>query len=302
MVLDTHAHCWGPPTADHPWTNPQIVGGDDEYASGDFLADFTVDLVYTDDKLVRDMDKAAIDEAVVVGYPINPWTDNYYTIKAVENYDRLTAVTMIDQFADDAVETLEEHASTDGVVGIRLGAGCPYDEMWSNFDPTVDWLLDAIDETEFWETARDLNVPIHIWSLPPQIDQVLEFVETYPDLTYVLDHHLYIRGDVRPGDEPFQRLARLAEYDTVAVKVSGVVTLSDREFPYPDKHDHLIWMLETFGRERVTWGSDWPNESNDASYCETLNWLHHVDELSDKDREWITEKSFKRHVDWNQHA
>ena len=302
MVLDTHAHCWGPPTAEHPWTNPQIVGGDDEYASGDFLQDFTVDLVYTDDKLVRDMDKVVVDEAVVVGYPINPWTDNHYTVKAVENHDRLTAVVMIDQFADDAVDRLESLMAVDGVVGIRLGAGCPYDEMWANFDPAVDWLLDAIDEVAFWEAVERLNAPVHIWSLPAQIPQVREFIDTYPELTYVLDHHLYIRGDVRPDDEPFQELGTLAAYENVAVKASGVVTLSDEPFPYPDKHDHLVWMLETFGRDRVVWGSDWPNESNAASYVETLNWLRHVDELSNKDFDWITDRSFKRHIDWDYHT
>lgn len=238
----------------------------------------------------------------MVGYPINPWTDNYYTVKAAEEHDRLTAVVMIDQFADDAIDTLYELMGIDGVVGIRLGAGCPYEQMWSNFDPTADWLPDAIDEVEFWEAAEALDAPVHIWSLPPQIEQVLEFVEAYPDLTYVLDHHLYIRGDVRPRDDPFRRLARLAEFETVAVKVSGVVTLSEQPFPYVDKHDHLIWMLVTFGRKRVTWGSDWPNESNAARYVETLNWLHHVDERSKQDFKWITERSFKRHIDWNKHV
>jgi predicted TIM-barrel fold metal-dependent hydrolase len=302
MVLDTHAHCWGPPTAEHPWTNPQIVGGEDEFASGDFLADFSVDLVYTDDKLVRDMQKVVVDEAVVVGYPINPWTDNYYTVKAVENNDELTAVVMIDQFADDAIEKLEQLMGTDGVVGIRLGVGCPYDEMWSNFDPSANWLPEAAEEEEFWAAVEALDAPVHIWSLPAQIDQVIDFVDRYPELTYVLDHHLYIRGDVRPGDEPFEELGKLAAYDNVAVKVSGVVTLSDERFPYPDKHDHLVWMLETFGRERVAWGSDWPNESNAASYVETLNWLRHVDQLSEQDFEWITGRSFKRHIAWDRHA
>lgn len=296
MVFDTHVHCWGPPSAEHPWTNPQIVGGSDEYASGDFLEDFTVDVVYTAEKLLADMDRVVVDEAVVVGYPICPWTDNWYTVKAVREHDPLYGVVMIDQFADDAVETLEELMSVEGIVGFRLGAGCPYDEMWQKFDPTVDWLLDAIDEEEYWAAARDLDAPVHIWTLPPQLDQVVEFVDAYPDLTYVLDHHSYIRGDVRPGEEPFERLAELADYDTVLVKASGVVTLSNEEYPYRDKHDHVTWLVDTFGRERVAWGSDWPNESNDATYLETLTWLEHVNGLSDRDVEWLTERSYRRHV------
>jgi hypothetical protein len=33
-----------------------------------------------------------------------------------------------------------------------------------------------------------------------------------------------------------------------------------------------------------------------STYEETIAWLEHVDELSDRDREWITERSFRRHV------
>ena len=295
MVVDSHAHCWGPPSADHPWTNSQIVGGSDEFASGDFLADFSVDLVYTAEKLLADMDRLVVDEAVVVGYPICPWTDNWYTVQVAQEYDRLTGVVMIDQFADDAVETLRELLSLEDIIGLRLGAGCPYDQMWERFDPTVDWLLDAIEEREFWNTASELDAPVHIWTLPPQLDQVIEFVETYPDLTYVLDHHSYIRGDVTAGEGAFEQLATLAENENVLVKASGVVTLSDEGYPYRDKHDHVTWLVETFGRERVAWGSDWPNESNDATYLETLTWLQHVPELSEKDVTWITDRSFKHH-------
>lgn len=297
MVLDTHAHCWGPPSAEHPWTNSQIVGGSDEYASGDFLEDFSVDVVYTAEKLLADMDRLVVDEAVVVGYPIYPWTDNWYTAQVVQEYDRLSGVVMIDQFDEHAVKTLKELMGIDSVIGFRLGAGCPYGQMWQRFDPTVDWLLDALQERTFWDTARDLNAVVHIWTLPPQLDQVLKFVETYPELTYVIDHHSYVRGDIRPEEEPFEKFEELAEYDNVLVKLSGVVTLSNEEYPYSDKHDHATWFVERFGRDRIAWGSDWPNESNDATYLETLTWLQHIDELSNKDLKWITEQSFKNHVE-----
>lgn len=296
MVLDTHAHCWGPPSDEHPWTNSQIVGGSDKYASGDFLADFSVNVVYTAEKLLADMNRLVVDEAVVVGYPICPWNDNWYTVKVAEEHDRLSGVVMIDQFADDAVETLEELMSVNSVIGFRLGAGCPYDQMWQKFDPTVNWLLDAIDEKAYWAAARDLDAPVHIWTLPSQLDQVIEFVETHPELTYVIDHYSYIRGDVRPDEGPFEQLKQLAEYDNVLIKISGTVTLSNEQYPYADKHDHVAWIVEKFGRERVAWGSDWPNESNDATYLETFSWLQHIDELSSRDVEWLTGRSFKRHI------
>lgn len=38
---------------------------------------FDVHAVYTADRLLADLDRNGIDEAVVVGYPICDWTDNW---------------------------------------------------------------------------------------------------------------------------------------------------------------------------------------------------------------------------------
>lgn len=75
------------------------------------------------------MDRNGVDEAVVVSYPIYDWTDNRYTIEAVERNDRLYGIVLLDPFADDAAEELCECMEVDGIVGFRLGAACPYDRM-----------------------------------------------------------------------------------------------------------------------------------------------------------------------------
>lgn len=69
MVLDSHTHAWGPPTSEHPWTNGPLV---EEFVDG-----FSVDAVYRGEKLFADMDNIEVDEAVVVGYSICDWTDNW---------------------------------------------------------------------------------------------------------------------------------------------------------------------------------------------------------------------------------
>ena len=101
---------------------------------------------------------------------------------------------------------------------------------------------------------------------------------------------------VAPEAGPFARFRDLAAHDSVAVKVSEIVHRSNEEFPYADMHGHVRWFLEEFGRERVVWGSDFPNVSDEASYAESLDWLEHVDGLSDADRRWIRGRAFERHV------
>ncbi len=103
----------------------------------DVVDDFDVHTVYTTDRLLADMDRNGIDEAVVVGYPICDWTDNWYTLQAAEEYDWLYGIVMLDPFADDAAEQLRRCMDTDGVVGFRLGAAYHYEEMWEQFNSDV---------------------------------------------------------------------------------------------------------------------------------------------------------------------
>jgi len=283
MVIDTHTHAWGPPSRAHPWVNGPIV---------DLVDEFDVPTVYTADDLLADMDAVGVDEAVVVGYPICEWTDNWYTIECVESHDRLHGVVMLDQFAEGAAERLRKCMAVDGVLGFRLGAICPYDRMWETFDPGAEWLRDAVDETAFWEAARDTDALVQILADTAQLDQVVELVETFPELSYAIDHFAHADPSAPPEESAFSELAALAEYD-VAVKVSEIPHHSDEAFPYRDMHEHVRWLLETFGRERVVWGSDFPNVSDVATYEESLRWLERVDGLSEKDRKWLTGRAYE---------
>ncbi|WP_254278805.1 L-rhamnono-1,4-lactonase [Haloarcula marina] len=286
-MLDTHTHAWGAASDEHPWVNGPIL---------DLVDGFDVHTVYTADRLLADMDRNGVDEAVVVGYPICDWTDNWYTMRAAAEYDRLYGIVMLDPFADDAADQLRRCMDTDGVLGFRLGAACPYDQMWETFDPSVTWLRDAIAETEFWEAAVQTDATVQILCDHSQLDQALELVDAYPELTFLFDHFAHA-GPETPTDEgTFAQFADLAAYDGVAVKVSEIPHMSDSQFPYDDMHDHVRWFLDTFGRERVIWGSDFPNVSDVATYPESYNWLRHIDSVSAKDCEWITGESFRRHV------
>ncbi|MFC4440281.1 MULTISPECIES: L-rhamnono-1,4-lactonase [Natrialbaceae] len=286
-MLDTHTHAWGAPSRDHPWVNGPLM---------DLVDGFDVHTVYTADRLLADMDRNGVGEAVVVGYPICDWTDNWYTLQTAAEYDRLYGIVMLDPFADDAAERLRRCMDTEGILGFRLGAACPSDEMWERFDPDVTWLRDAIEETGFWEAALETDAVVQILCDHGQLDQAIELVERYPELTYLFDHFAHADPETPTDDGTFAQFAELAEYDTVAVKVSEIAHMSDTTFPYADMHEHVRWFLETFGRERVVWGSDYPNVSDVASYAEACNWLRQVDSVSKTDRSWVTERSFRRHV------
>lgn len=140
-----------------------------------------------------------------------------------------------------------------------------------------------------------MEVEIHRLTSP---DRLVAFSEGYgiliiivcvDDVSFdvcVCDSSIW-RGQRRPHlhNRPRGRRrlpSQLAEYDDAAVKVSEIPYMSDES------------CLDTFGRERVFWGSDFPNVSDVATYEESLAWLERVESLSSTDHEWIAGRAFRR--------
>jgi len=284
MIVDTHTHAWGPPSQDQPWVTAEII---------DDMNSYSVDLVYTARKLLTDMDKQGIDRAVVVDYPTTDYRDSTYTQQVVAEHDRLDGIVVIDPFADESAQQLRAAMAVDGIVGVRLGVVCPRANMWRTFDPSVSWLSEAIDCTEFWEAAIETDAIVQLLADETQLEQTVELVDSYPSLRYLFDHFAHTDPDTPPEQSAFGTFAELADYDGVCVKLSEIQHRSDEAFPYRDMHDHVAWFLEQFGRERVLWGSDFPNVSDVAAYNEALHWLDHVECLSRRDRNWITGRTYE---------
>ena len=287
MIIDSHTHAWGYPSYEHPWVTGDIV---------ELIETFDTDAAYTAENLLADMEDAGIEEAVVVGYPICEWTDNWYTVKAAAKYDRLSGIVMVDQFAVNAADRLRNLMANDGIIGFRLGAVCPYDRMWETFDPSVEWLRDAIDETAFWTAARETNALVQILAHVDQLDQVLDLVETHPNCTYLLDHFSHADPATGPEESAFAAYADLAKYDNVYVKLSEIQHRSNETYPYNDMHDHVRWLLDKFGREHLIWGADYPNVSDVATYEECVTWLEQIEGVSTGDMNWLRGRSFERAI------
>lgn len=278
-VIDAHTHAWGPPTPAHPWTNESIMG---------LVSEFDVDPVYSADDLVADMDRLRIDEAVVVGYPIVDWTDNWYTLRAAAEYERLSGIVMLDHFGEDAVEIAAGTLAQPGIIGLRIAPGQPYERMWRGGsgveDP--DWLSDAIERESFWTAVRETGSIVTLAGVGGQLDRITELIERYPDLTYLFDGYGSLSAASTEAER--DRFAQFAAFEDVGVKASHTPFVSEENFPYHDVHELLAWLIDVFGVDRVVWGSDFPNvTSRDVSYAEAFNWLHHVEELSRTERRQI---------------
>ena len=105
------------------------------------------------------------------------------------------------------------------------------------------------------EYNLSFDLCIRHWQLP----SVIELVRRCPDTAFILDH--LGKPDIKQQRlDPWRAdLRKLAELPNVVCKISGMVTEADHEHWQPaDLEPFVNITLETFGEERVLFGSDWP--------------------------------------------
>lgn len=116
--------------------------------------------------------------------------------------------------------------------------------------------------------------------LPEVVDALRDVLEREPGLTVVLDHagKPSIAADVGAAGAGRTRaawrddLADLAALPGVVCKLSGLVTEADWDAWTPEQvQPYLADVLETFGPDRVLFGSDWPVLTLAADYPRWLD-------------------------------
>lgn len=109
---------------------------------------------------------------------------------------------------------------------------------------------------------------------PALLDALLTIAQLVPDLRIVIDHlpHLQTPTDPAAHRRFSTTLQQLGQAPHVFIKLSEVLSphpgaVQTSSAPYLAQLDPL-W--ETFGPNRILFGSDWPNSDHVASYAETL--------------------------------
>ena len=94
---------------------------------------------------------------------------------------------------------------------------------------------------------------------PVQIAETIRLIQQCPDTLFVLDH--LGKPAIKSGDLAAFRwdMTTLAEFPNVVAKVSGLLTEADWVNWKPDDlKPYLYHTIDTFGFERLLYGSDWP--------------------------------------------
>lgn len=263
MRIDAHHHVWDLAVRDQPWTAGQPV----LHRSFGF------------DKLRPKLAAHGIEGTVLVQtLAVADETPELLDLAEVESraFGVVGWVDLTDPGVAERLAGLRERPGGHRLAGIRHALPDEPDPRWI-CRPDVSRGLSAVAAAGL---VYDLLIE------PPQFAATVEAVTRSPQLHFVLDH----AGGPPIGDgerEPWQAMIdKLARRSNVSVKLSGLVTQAGtKSWTARDFRPCVNALFDTFGPDRVMFGSDWPVCLLAASYDEVVDLAEQLtDALSSAER------------------
>ena len=104
-----------------------------------------------------------------------------------------------------------------------------------------------------------------------QLKYIPEFVGAFMNQRFVIDHLAKPRIKEREISEWKKEIQKIARFENVCCKISGMVTEADwKNWKRDDFIPYIEAVIEAFGTNRIMYGSDWPVCLVAASYEEML--------------------------------
>lgn len=222
---------------------------------------------------LAEMTEAGVDGAVLTTLGVYGVSNEMELEAASRHPDRFCAVGVIDHLAPGLEQSLQAQVAR-GLRGIRIPALRNAD-AW--MDPAFHPLLQLCD---------DLGLTVML----PSVNAALaDCLPRYPKAFFFLNH--MGTGLAPPivgygAADPFARLSEildLARLPNLGLKLTGIPALSREDFPFRDIWPPIRAALNTFGAERLVWGSDYTRTAGLHSYHDGAHYLEAMDGLAAAD-------------------
>ena len=268
LIVDSQIHIWGKNLPANP-AHRQITS-------------------YTAEDVLREMDEAGVDAAVIHPPGWDPDSDDMAVDAARQHPERFSSLGKFPLDDPASRGLIDGWKQQPGMLGLRFTFLLPHQQTWPT-DGTMDWLWPAAE-------AAGLPVGLACANFLPVVGQV---AERHPDLKLIVDH--MGRGQRVTDDEAFETLPdllALAKYPNVACKASGAPSYSSHPYPYSNIHDYLRQVFDAFGPDRTFWGTDITRMPCSWKECITL-FTEELPWLTGEDLEKVMGKSLCRWIGWD---
>ena len=124
---------------------------------------------------------------------------------------------------------------------------------------------------------------------PNQLKEAIQFVNKYPNQKFILDHCAKPCIRDQKINEWKIEIKEIAKNENVYCKVSGLVTEAKwNEWKTEDLYPYLDVVFESFGTDRILFGSDWPVILLSSTYNKWKNLLEkYMLQFSDEEKQKV---------------
>ena len=267
LIVDAQVHIW----RNHVPTRPPHRQ----------VADFT------QDELLKEMDEAGVDAAVIHPPGWDPDSSELALEAARQHPDRLAILGKFPLDRPESRTLIDSWKRQPGMLGLRFTFLEPHQRTWPT-DGTMDWL---------WPAAERAGVPIALLAgdFLPTVGQI---AKRHPGLKLIIDHLGRVgRTQDAAGFANLDELLALATYPNVALKATGAPSYSSEPYPYRNIHGYLHRMFDAFGPDRMFWGTDITRMPCSWRQCVTM-FTEELPWLSGRDLELVMGRALCNWLDW----
>ena len=232
-IVDSQVHIWGADTPARPWPPGRAAEAQKPYPIGK-------------EALLFQMDLAGVRRMVLVP-PSWEGERNDLALDAARTHPDRFAVMGRLSLQDPKSRALVAGWKTQpGMLGMRFTFHNEHNRHFLT-DGSADWL---------WPAAEQAGIPLMVL-VPGSLDVLDRIAGRHPGLKLVIDHvGLNLRAKGPKVFEDLPAVCALAKHPNVAVKASGMPSLSQERYPFRDLHPHIRALVEAFGPRRTFWGTD----------------------------------------------
>jgi len=232
-IVDSQLHLWGANTPERPWPAGRERDAQRPYP-------------VSKEALLLEMDLAKVSRAILVP-PSWEGDRNDLALEAARQYpDRFAVMGRLALQDPNSRALVADWKKQTGMLGMRFTF---HNEHTRRFltDGTADWL---------WPAAERHAIPVMVLA-PGSLESIGRIAERHPALKVTIDHAgLQVHGQAPKVFEDLPAACALAKHANVAVKASGMASLSAQGYPFRDVHDAVRRLFDAFGPRRTFWGTD----------------------------------------------
>ena len=262
-ILDTHHHLWDISLRPYDWIN-QLPKNESKIINRNFLHD----------DLREISNKNRIDGTICVQAHQSE-DEAFWLLDLAKNSDVIKGVVCwVDLKGDDLEYTLDKYHSYNKFVGIR--------HVWHD-EKNEDWIIDekVLNGLKVL-SKRGINFDFLV--RPNHLKYIFEVYEKIPELKGVINHIAkpYVKENIF---DPWAReMQELSKIDSLYCKLSGMVEEMGESQDTSILKSYTDHVINSFGVDRVMYGSNWPVCLIKKSYSEVLGIAKNISNNLDSEK------------------